>query len=232
MFISLLKKIRKEIQWYSPLRRYFFPRYRYMFDPAQLCFMCYCIEKTRELNGNIAEIGVSTGSTTIFLNRYMEVRGIEKKFIALDTFSGFTKKDIQFEVDHRGKRPNYIRTQFVANKKKWFDWTVRYNKLKHVDVIQADINNFNLKTLGPLSFCLLDVDLYKPMKKALPELYEVLAPDGIIIVDDCTPNNNWDGSDQAYKEFAKTIGHEIEVIHHKLGVIRKPLKRKQDRGII
>jgi predicted O-methyltransferase YrrM len=70
---------------------------------------------------------------------------------------------------------------------------------------------------------LLDVDLYRPMAKALPELWEVLSPGGIMVVDDCNPDDVlWDGSDQAYKEFVATRGLAAEVVHGKLGLVRKP----------
>ena len=204
MIISVLKKIRKEIAWYSPLRKYFFPRYRHMFSAPQLCFMCQAIWQTRNLRGDIAEIGVSGGATTLFLNNYLKSTGIMRTYYAIDTFAGFTKHDVQYEREQRGKTSISFRTGFEVNKKKWFEWTVR--KLKNVKVIQADVNKINLRELGPLSFCLLDVDLYRPMKKALPELYNALLPGGIIIVDDCDPSNyRWDGSDQAYKEFMEEI---------------------------
>jgi len=64
--------------------------------------------------------------------------------------------------------------------------------------------------------------LYRPMKKALPELYQVLSPNGIIVVDDCDSKNiQWDGSDQAYKEFMIERGLPIQIMHSKLGIIKK-----------
>jgi len=48
------------------------------------------------------------------------------------------------------------------------------NCVGNVQFIKVDVNEFDLTTLGSLSFCLLNVDLYHPMKKAIPELYEVL----------------------------------------------------------
>ncbi|MGE5779905.1 MAG: hypothetical protein ACM30D_11445, partial [Hyphomicrobiales bacterium] len=58
--------------------------------------------------------------------------------------------------------------------------------------------------------------------KALHGLFEVLSPGGMIVVDDCDSSQiQWDGSDQAYKEFMKKINQPPEIIHEKLGVIRK-----------
>ena len=152
----------------------------------------------------------------------MKAQKIEKDYFAVDTFSGFTRKDLDFEVTSRGKTKSEYEL-FQVNKKKWFDQTMGQNRISRVQSIKADVNNYDLKTLGPLSFILLDVDLYRPMKKALPELFSILSPGGIMVVDDCDETNFlWDGSDQAYKEFMKEIGQNIQIVHEKLGIIKKP----------
>jgi len=227
MTISLeVRKFFKDIQFYSPWRRYFFPRYSYNFTPTQLIFLCNCIEETRNVDGSIAEVGCSNGRSTIFLNKYMNAQDIEKKYYAVDTFSGFVNEDIKFEVDNRDKesKDKKLYKQFRVNKKKWFDGTLKQNKINRVESIQADVNNYDLTILGPYSFVLLDVDLYRPIKKALKELYQELTPGGIIVVDDCDADDViCDGSDQAYKEFMDSINKPAQVVHDKLGIVRKPL---------
>ncbi len=217
----IFEKIIKEIQFNSPFRRYFFPRYVNNFTVPQLCFLCQCIEQTRDVEGSIAEIGCAYGSTTIFLGNYIINQGIDKNYYAIDTFTGFVSEDIDFEVDKRGKTRELF-SGFQVNKKKWFDWTMKENKIKIVQSIEADVNAYDLGAIGPFSFALLDVDLYRPMKKALKELHDRLNPGGMIVVDDCDSSNiRWDGSDQAYKEFMQEIGQPTEIILGKLGVIRK-----------
>jgi len=216
-----LLKIIKEIQFNSPFRRYFFPRHRYNFTAPQLCFLCQCIEDTKRIEGAIAEIGCGIGSTTIFLNKYMDARNIEKVYYAVDTFSGFVAEDIRLEVSNRGKNADLF-TGFQVNKKKWFDGTMGQNDITRVRSIEMDVNAYDLTTLGSLSFALLDVDLYRPTKKSLHELYEVLNLGGIIVVDDCDSSNiRWDGSDQAYKEFVKERNLATLIVHGMLGLIRK-----------
>ena len=217
-----IKKLLKDFLFHTPIRKNFFPIYDYNFTPPQLCFLCQCLEDARHVTGSIAEIGCAGGSTTVFLNKYLSAQNIEKTYYAVDTFSGFVSRDIEFEVSNRGKSPGMF-TSFRVNKKKWFDGTMQQNHISRVSSIEANVNDYDLKTLGPISFALLDVDLYLPMKKCLKELYEVLTPSGMIIVDDCNPNDiRWDGSDQAYKEFMKEINQPPQVVHGKLGVIKKP----------
>jgi O-methyltransferase len=219
--ITGFQKLTREILFHTPLKRYFFPRYLYNFTPPQLCFLCQCIEETKYVAGSIVEVGCANGLTTVFLNKYMTCQNIEKTYNTIDTFSGFVVDDVHCEVSHRGKSEKLFKL-FQVNKKKWFDWTMRVNDIKRVHSFEADINKFDIAALGSLSFILLDVDLYRPVKKALPELYALLSPGGIMIVDDCDPLHiRWDGANQAYEEFMKELRQDGQVMHGKLGIIRK-----------
>lgn len=223
--ISNLKKIRKALEWYSPWRKYFFPRYRYMFSPMQLCYMATEIGKRAGLKGNILEVGVSGGATTILLAKYAEEAGFNGKYYGIDTFSGFTKSDIEYEVTNRGKKShNYFMTGFEVNSKKYYDWVIKHNKLRQVQSIQSDASVLEYHKLGPISFALLDVDLYKPTAAILPLIFDELLPGGIIVVDDCDPTKDrWDGAYHAYTEFVDNNGLEKNIIHNKLGIIEKTL---------
>jgi len=217
-----LRKFILELQFNSPFRRYSFPRFLYNFSAPQLCFLCQCLEETRSIDGSIAEIGCGNGSTTVFLNKYMDARNIQKNYYAVDTFSGFVPDDIEYEIAHRAKSKADLLSAFTMNKKRWFDRTMRQNDIGRVHSIEADVNRYDLTTLGPLSFALLDVDLYRPTTKGLKELYKILLPGGMIAVDDCDPANAlWDGADQAYKEFMIVINQSPQVVHGKLGILRK-----------
>lgn len=218
-----MRKILRSIAFKTPLRNYVTYMYYCGFTVPQLFFLCQCVEQVREVEGAIAEVGCAQGHTTVFINKYMDAQKIDKKYYAVDTFSGFVPEDLAYEVSKRQKKLSMYRdTVFQLNTKKWFDYTMNRNGIRRVVSIQTDVNNYDLMTLGPLSFVLLDVDLYRPMKKSLPELYEALTPNGMMIVDDCDgTNTKWDGSDQAYKEFVNEMRLPVQVVHDKLGVVRK-----------
>lgn len=223
MRIALLRTF-KNVLYHSRLRPYlsfFNPNY-FNFRPPQLCFLCECLEKTRDVEGAVVEVGVAFGSTTWFQAKYMIEQGIEKPYYAIDTFAGFTSADIEFEVQKRGKTPEMY-TGFQVNSKKWFDGMLKMNHLTHVKSIQADANEFDFSQLGPISFCLLDVDLYRPISRCLPKLYDQLSEGGIIVVDDCDADvPAWEGSGQAYNEFMTSIASDPVVVHKKLGVVERP----------
>jgi hypothetical protein len=65
---------------------------------------------------------------------------------------------------------------------------------------------------------LLDVDLYIPIRDSLPKIYAAMSPGGVLIVDDCQPNELWDGAIQAYEEFIKEKGIPQEIAFDKLGM--------------
>jgi SAM-dependent methyltransferase len=198
----------------------FFGVYPYMFSPQQLIFMTECIKGIREIDGCFLEAGCAFGATTVFLNKFMQNEGIEKDYISIDTFSGFVKDQYEFEINHRNKRKR-IQYSFSENKKAWYDYSVSRENISNVRSFSIDITKYDFLSIGPISFCLLDVDLYLPVKDVLPKIYAQMAPGGIIIVDDCKENCDWDGSYLAYQEFCHQKGFQEEIHYGKLGVIRK-----------
>jgi hypothetical protein len=67
---------------------------------------------------------------------------------------------------------------------------------------------------APVAFCFLDIDLYNPIASVLPRIHDVLAPGGVIIVDDRNPAQSlYDGAGQACREFCATRGIAPEIAH-------------------
>ena len=220
-----IKMVIKELLFWTPLRRYVFPSYRYNFSPRELFFLCQCLEETNNVSGSIIEIGCSDGATTVFLNQFLDEIQTNtkspKRYLAIDTFTGFVDADIQLEVLQRHKQQrDYL--GFRNNKLKWFKATMLRHRFSRVESIQADVNELELVSFAPFSFVLLDVDLYRPITKSLREAYELLTVGGIIVVDDCSEaDHRWDGAFQAYKEFMNEIDQQEEIHFSQLGVVRK-----------
>ena len=194
--------------------------YGYMFDPRQLRFLMDCIQDTAGIPGCCVEAGCARGNTTAFLRKWMDVQGIKKDYIALDTFSGFVPSHAEYEIQSRGKSTE-LRVGFSMNKKAWFDYSMKLADITGVRSIEVDVAEFNFDSIYPISFCLLDVDLYLPIKRCLPHIYSNMSPGGIIVVDDCESENLFDGAMQAYEEFIADIGVPKKIECGKLGVIRK-----------
>jgi O-methyltransferase len=201
--------------------RTMFGVYDYMFDPQQLRFIMDCIQETSGVAGCCVEAGCAAGHTTVFLKKWMNAIRLEKAYFALDTFSGFVPNHAEYEVRFRGK-PSNIRDLFTLNKKEWFDYSLKISGVSGVVSRRVDVAEFDFSSIAPISFCLLDVDLYLPIQKSLPNIYRVLSPGGIIIVDDCKSDTIYDGALEAYKEFVDGLGIPQKIEFDKLGFIRKP----------
>src|ERR1700676_2135840 len=136
--------------------------FHYMVTPFQLAFLVRCLDETKELPGPIVEVGCARGQTTLYLNLHLASLGVQKPYICIDTFRGFTQSDIQYEVNVRKKVPTFSWGGFSYNDKRWFDRAMELNGIGRVQSIQADVNEFDFPGIENISFCLLDVDLYLP----------------------------------------------------------------------
>lgn len=143
------------------------------------------------------------------------------RYVAIDTFAGFTDNSVVHETEQRNKDGKVLRQAFSLNRKRWLQAQLSLHELDAVEIIEGDAVEVNYSDLGELAFCLIDVDLYLPVREILPKVWQSLAPGGIIVVDDCKPNSLWDGAEQAYKEFCRERGHPIDIREEKLGILRK-----------
>jgi O-methyltransferase len=187
---------------------------------SQLNFIIDSMKKVKG-RGVVLEIGVGGGATAVMMNLAMDKSIQKREYVAIDTFDGFTNEDIYFEQKFRGKKSNF--EYYQSNSKSWFQKTLIAHGITDALVIKSDCKTFNYEKIGPIAFCLFDVDLYLPTKEVLPMLYQQLIPGGMIVVDDCDPLHPiYDGAGQAYREFCDHVGLEPSIVFEKLGVIRKP----------
>ena len=205
----------------TSLYKHFLPVMKFDMTVAQINLIIENINQIRG-DGVILEIGVGGGATSVMINQAIKSQEPKRQYIAIDTFSGFTEEDISYENKFRGKNSQF---QFYkSNSKEWFEKTLVAHGIRDAHVIESDCKKVDYSKLGPIAFCLFDVDLYLPTKEILPTLYDNLIPGGVIVVDDCDPSHPfYDGAGQAYREFCDHIGLTPEIAYQKLGFIRKPL---------
>jgi SAM-dependent methyltransferase len=208
----------KGVANHTPLGRLVFYRYDYMFHPMDLSFLVQCVTDTAHLRGPILELGCAGGHTSVFLNKHLDDLEGNRSYFAIDTFAGFTPEDVEVEIG-RGKQVEDFDETFRAYRREWYERTMQLNGVTRVTAIEADVNIFDFSRFSDISFCLIDVDLYRPVMKALDEVIPRMAPGGIIVIDDCMDLNKYDGAYQAYMEITERLGAPQE-IHRKLGVLR------------
>lgn len=211
------------------LRKFWYPRYQFEYFPRQLCYLARCIDLISSVDGEIVEIGCAHGLTTTFLYEYMKDSGIDKRYNCFDTFSGFTKQNIAVEINQRRKDYNYGR-EYKNNNIEWFRENLSRRSIVDVNIVQADICTIDDDKLPPkIAFCLIDVDLYEPVKIGLQKIYPRMANGGVIVIDDCwtrqkhmwvdSVGSAYDGAMQAYKEFVAIRNLPEKFVETKLAVI-------------
>jgi O-methyltransferase len=211
----------KTVAYHTGLHRTLFYRYDYMFRPRDFAVLTELLTETSGLKGPIFEIGCAAGHTTVFLNKHLDDLDDAREYKCLDTFAGFTQADIDVEVE-RGHPTSQYEYVFRAYRKEWFDQTIRNNHISRVTSIQGDVNTFDFSPYHDISFCLIDVDLTRPVSRALEEVYPRMAPGGVIVVDDCTPNNKYEGAGTAYADFVGRVGLPVDIRNEVLGIVRIP----------
>jgi len=192
-----------------------------MYNPIQLQQLVNLLISIHSVEGSIVEIGCDQGWTTCYLLETLKNIRMKRPYICIDTFTGFLKEDKDFEYEYRHKKKGTYDGYFKTNSKKYFDFSMRIAGYDNVHSHKADAATFNYSSIAPIAFCLLDVDLYRPVKVCLPAVYENLNRGGIIVVDDCVEESIWDGAYQAYVEFARHMKIEPQILCEKLGIIQK-----------
>jgi predicted O-methyltransferase YrrM len=201
----------------TPIARWLWPPYRYMFTPPQLAFLGR--ELDRAPVGTALEVGCANGDTTVWLSHWMDAAGTDRPYVAIDTFSGFLSRDIAVEAEH-GRDPNRFSRSFRGPTRQRFDHAMSVNGIARVQVISADATILDYAQFAPVAFALIDVDLYRPVRETLERVYPHVREGGVIVVDDCT-SGAFEGAFEAYRAFCDAQYLPVRVEQGKLGVIRK-----------
>ncbi len=217
------KRVARELTFHVPrLRDRLRARYPFLHTPAELAYLLSCLDQARHVPGCVVEAGCYQGNTTLFLNRHMTIEGIEKPYWAIDTFSGFRDDDLEMEVA-RGQQRDHYRGFFAVNDQRWFDYAMRREGVSRVRSVAADVGTFDFVRAAPIAFCLVDVVLYRPVKLALPRIWDALSPGGIIVVDDFHEDDSgaFSGAGQAYREFVEARGMAPKRVNRDYGLLAK-----------
>jgi O-methyltransferase len=220
----LLDGLVKRALFWSPLRSYLLYKFRYAFSPAQLARLTALATEAAAAPGDFCEIGCYRGYTTVWLNRHLDALAPAKRYWAIDTFGGFVPADVSHEQAVRGKTSADNRRaldKFTINSLAWFQATLRQNGITRVKTHAAAVQDFTFPAGTQLCFVLLDVDLYLPTAAALEKVWPLLAPGGLVVVDDCQADHVYDGSRQAVAEFCTRHGLGHDLVETKLAVLRK-----------
>ena len=143
--------------------------------------------KTKLVKGEIIELGIHKGNTSLLIKKILDLFKINKKLYLLDHFKGLTnfqKKDTLWSLRQRGK--------YVGSKKKILSF-INFFRFKKIFIIDKDAvllkpNFFNHKVKFALAY--FDMDLYLPTLKGLQAIDKNMNK-GSYIVFDQGKKKNW-----------------------------------------
>ncbi|MGH7812730.1 MAG: TylF/MycF/NovP-related O-methyltransferase [Candidatus Binataceae bacterium] len=195
--------------------------YDLLLEPNELLELMLALQRGETLAGEVIEVGVARGKTTVFLNRFLDSLNSPKAYFAVDTFSGFVAEDVEHERLKRGKE-NYSYTGFSYNSADiWRRNVVENNQLRRVRIIPEDIKKVHFDSGQAFSTALIDVDLYLPTKAALEIIYPLMAPGGTILVDDVCEDGPYEGAHAAFIEYSSANRIKYRLLPPKCGIITR-----------
>ena len=201
------------------------PNYNYNLEPIQLSKIIesieYVLSDKENIDSCLLEIGVARGMTSRFIVEHLKSSNYNNNFYCIDTFSSFTEEDLNYEINVRGKLKNELLGFSYNDFEKWKN---NFYEFKMVKPIKADINKYDFTSIEKISFCFLDVDLYKPTINALNNILPCMSNKSIIMVDDVVEEGSWDGSGLAFKEFVNKHSLDYELVGNKCGLISFNIK--------
>lgn len=173
-------------------------------QPERLQLWLRTLIETSSVEGDIVEVGCSLGGTAAFSRRMLRNLGVAKRYVCVDTFSGFVPEQFDDDLGRGNRETN--RWLFADNSSALVRAILDQHGATDVVLVQADIVTIPDSQLPErISAALLDVDLAVPIYEGLKKLYRKLSPGGVIAVDDCPENYDWQAR-QGYDRFCKEAG--------------------------
>ena len=184
-------------------------------DANGIGIMLDFIKKTEHLEGDILELGIYKGGSTVMGARYLQKLKSKRKIYACDAFIGLPYDDKFSLFSHAKGMYSGTSAQLVKDKFKKFDVE------EQIEVVEGLFEDTLYEQLSDkkFSFVLVDCDIYDATKFSLEFVYPRLAKGGIIMFDDydrfLKDSYEW-GETKAVDEFCETkkINVKLEPAPH------------------
>lgn len=181
------------------------------------------INQIRGVSGDIVELGVHTGNNATQFMWHIP----EKKYFGFDTFTGYTKKDMEEDPKREDLKSNMRDNRWRHSKEKTVERIEDLNKklnqvgrillndpevtlIYDYDIIKGDIKRTVPKeiksgNLSDVSLLYVDCNAYLPSIKGMEAIYPILSEGGMICIDE----HKEGGETKALNEIAEKYGHEV-----------------------
>jgi len=163
----------------------------------------YLLEITREVPGEVVELGVGPGSFLVYCNTWLAAEGVPKAYWGYDSFAGFPsihEKDLQGLLPHRDRRmqPGV----YSGYGRRRMDRLVSRYGFRAVHLVEGDLKTTVWSERpNQISFLYIDCDLYEGYKAGLEALFDRITPGGAVLFDEYERVKEWPGARTAVDEF-------------------------------
>lgn len=147
-----------------------------------------CLLKTKDIDGDVLEMGCANGETSIYLERVIQLEMPHKKLHLYDSFQGLPEPS-QYDGSH------FKKGQMRCSKE---DVIRRFDRIPEIHEGWFDRQEYP----DDISFAFLDGDFYESILVSLQKVYPRLSPGGIITIHDYT-KETLPGVRKACKDFFK-----------------------------
>lgn len=202
------------------LRNLMLPEYRYWVDPGTLSAMIELVAATRDSGAAVVEVGVGRGFTSVFLLEHLRTSGDPRSLFLVDTFTGFTEGNVDYELGERDKRASDL-TDYSYGSREVFEFGLSRLGYSDYHIMATDCTKVDWNAIGPIGALLLDVDLYQPTRETLELVWPLVIPGGGIVVDDCIEPHWADGALEAYREFIEARDLPFQRVGGRGGLLKK-----------
>lgn len=197
----------RRMTWLMPATDFLIANTIRKYNGADLRVMrlIYCLERTRQVDADIAECGIGSGYSMAYILSYL-IRSRDKRhYYGFDTFEGFPfihPEDLVGLPEHR-------RSISVVGHYREFMLQHHRNTINRLDATQCATLHKGLfsETIPKLppeqkfSFVFMDCDLYQSYKSCLETIYSRVVSGGIILFDEYELTVEWPGAKKAIDEF-------------------------------
>ena len=159
-------KVFKKIQWNTRIDKY------------RLFSIWELMEQTKNLNGDIIEIGIWRGGSGCLIAKKAQLLKLNSRIFLCDTFTGLVKSS--------NKDPYFKNNRLSDSGIKIVENLVKKLNLKNIKIIKGifpDKTGYKIKN-KKFRFCHIDVDTYYSTKDCLNWIWERLVKGGVIVFDD------------------------------------------------
>lgn len=178
--------------------------YRYFANDDRLLRHVYALENTKHLNGLVAECGIGTGYSMVYILSYLKSKNDIRKYIGFDTFEGFPyihEHDLK-NLSRERKKISVI-GHYKEYNFSYISKLAKYNNFYSKAVLEKGKFENTLQKYHDqkFSYVFLDCDLYQSYKTCLTFFYNRLQMGAYMVFDEYEHVKDWPGARKAIDEF-------------------------------